>query len=117
MEADSNNWNHEVLKSDMLTAVYFWHERCPWRLRLNLVLIEIVEEYDYRIKCVRLNVLESPENRVGHGSRSDGHANIDVFCQGRSLGQTVSFMKKEELEKVLKICLEDTNVVSCRVQI
>jgi thiol-disulfide isomerase/thioredoxin len=87
VEADPDNWNQEVLKSDMLTAVYFWHERCPWCLRLNPIFSEIVEEYGDRIKFVRMNVLESPENPgFGHGSRGDGHANVDVFLSGKVTG-------------------------------
>jgi thioredoxin-like negative regulator of GroEL len=103
VEADPDNWNQEVLKSDMLTAVYFWHERCPWCLRLNPIFSEIVEEYGDRIKFVRLNVLESPENQeLATGQGVMGAPTLMFFCQGRSLGQTVSFMQKEELEKVLE---------------
>jgi thioredoxin 1 len=87
----------------MLTAVYFWHERCPWCLRLNPIFNEIVEEYDGKVKFVKLNVLESSENQESATSQGVmGTSTLMFFCQGRPLGQTVSFMPIEELEKVLE---------------
>ncbi len=103
VEANPSNWNQEVLKSSMLTTVYFWHERCPWCLRLNPIFNEIVEECDGKIKFAKLNVLESSENQESATSQGVmGTSTLMFFCQGRPLGQTVSFMPIEELEKVLE---------------
>jgi thioredoxin 1 len=103
VEANSSNWNQEILKSSMLTAVYFWHERCPWCIRLNPIFNEIVEEYDGKINFAKLNVLESSENQELATSQGVmGTPTLMFFCQGRPLGQTVSFMPIEELEKVLE---------------
>jgi thioredoxin 1 len=117
VEANSSNWNQEILKSSMLTAVYFWHERCPWCIRLNPIFNEIVEEYDGKINFAKLNVLESSENQELATSQGVmGTPTLMFFCQGRPLGQTVSFMPIEELEKVLenmlgryKYCLKQSS--------
>jgi len=107
VQANPSNWNQEVLKSITLTVVYFWHEQCPWCSRLNPILNEIVEEYNGKIKFVKLNVLESPGNRELAASQGVmGTPTLMFFCQGRPLGQTVSYVPKEELENVLNNMLE-----------
>ncbi|MCD6470458.1 hypothetical protein J7L29_06640 [Candidatus Bathyarchaeota archaeon] len=63
LEVTVENWEEEVLNSDKLTSVDFWHKRCPWCIRLNPILEEISEEYKVRVKFVKLNVLETMENR------------------------------------------------------
>jgi thioredoxin-related protein len=68
---------------------------------------EIVEEYSGKIRFVKLNVLESPENRELAASQGVmGTPTMMFFCQGRSIGQTASYMPKEELENVLNNMLE-----------
>src|SRR3972149_7314594 len=101
VEADSSNWI-QVLKSDMLTVVYFWHEQCPWCIRLSPIFNEVTEEYEEKIKFAKLNILETPENReLALNNGVMGTPTLMFFCQGRSIGQTVSFMSKEDLRKVL----------------
>ena len=35
-EVSDVDWNQEILESERLTLVDFWHEHCPWCLRLTL---------------------------------------------------------------------------------
>jgi thioredoxin-like negative regulator of GroEL len=101
-DANADSWTQEVLKSNMLTVVYFWHETCPWCIRLNPIFNDITEIYRGRIKFVKLNVLATKENgELASSNGVMGTPTLMFFCQGRSLGQTVSFMSKEDLEKVL----------------
>jgi thioredoxin-like negative regulator of GroEL len=110
IDADTTNWTSEVLKSDMLTLVYFWHDTCPWCIRLNPIFNEITEEYRGKLKFVKLNVLSKPENReLASNLGVMGTPTLMFFCQGRSLGQTVSYMPKEDLKKVLDDMLERYN--------
>ena len=107
IEANSNNWTREVLKSNMLTAVYFWHEQCPWCIRLNPIFDEVAEEFKEKIKFVKLNILENSENReLATNNGVMGTPTLMFFCQGRSIGQTVSFMPKEDLKEVLDSMLD-----------
>jgi thiol-disulfide isomerase/thioredoxin len=56
------------------------------RILLNPIFSEIVEEYEDRIKFVRLNVLESPENQqLATGQGVMGTPTLMFFCQKRSL--------------------------------
>lgn len=58
-------------------------------------------------RFVKLNVLESSENReLATGNGVMGTPTLMFFCQGRPIGQTVSFMPEEDLRKVLEDMLE-----------
>ena len=102
IDADTTNWANEVLKFNMLTLVYFWHDTCPWCIKLNPIFNEITEEYRGKMNFVKLNVLSKPENReLASNLGVMGTPTLSFFCQGRSLGQTVSYMPKEDLKKAL----------------
>lgn len=49
LDVDANNWEQEVLHSDMLTVVDFWHNRCPWCAKLDPIFNEAAEEYGGKI--------------------------------------------------------------------
>lgn len=107
LEADASNWDQEVLQSDMLTVVDFWHHRCPWCIKLNPIFNEVAEEYKDKIKFVKLNVLETPANRelaIRHGIMST--PTLMFFCEGRPAGQALGFMPKEHLKKLIDDMLE-----------
>jgi len=99
LEVNASDWKREVLESDVLAVVDFWHERCPWCLRLNPVIDEVAEEYEGRVKFVKFNVLARPENRdvaIRHGIM--GTPTLMFFCEGRSVETAVGFMAKERLK-------------------
>lgn len=107
LEVTAGDWEQEVLKSDILTVVDFWHDRCPWCLRLNPIFNEVAEEHKDKIKFVKLNVLENPANRelaIRHGIMST--PTLMFFCEGRPVGQVLGFMPKEHLKKLIGDMLE-----------
>lgn len=107
LEVNASDWEQEVLKSDILTVVDFWHNRCPWCVRLDPVINEIAEEYKGRIKFVKLNVLADSDNRavaIHHGVMST--PTLLFFCKGRPVEQDVGFMPKEKLRKIMDDMLE-----------
>ena len=107
LEANATNWKEEVLQSSVLTVVDFWHERCPWCIRLNPIFDEVAEEYKGKIKFVKLNVLASPGNReiaIRYGVM--GTPTLVFFCAGRPVEEVVGFMPKERLKKILDTMLE-----------
>jgi len=106
-EVNASNWKQEVLESDILTVVDFWHNRCPWCIKLNPIFNEAAEEYKGKIKFVKLNILENQGNReiaIHHGVLST--PTLMFFCEGRPVGQALGFMPKERLKKVLDDMLE-----------
>jgi thioredoxin-like negative regulator of GroEL len=110
VEANATNWTAEVLKSNVPTVVYFWHEQCTWCVRLSPIFSEVAEEYRGKAKFVKFNILASQENReLAADNGVMGTPTLMFFCQGRSIGQTVSYMPKEDLKKVLDNMLETYN--------
>jgi thioredoxin-like negative regulator of GroEL len=101
-DANTLTLTKEVSQSTKPTIVYFWHDQCPWRLKLNLLFNEIVEEYKNRIGFVKINILEDPNNRQG----TDNYGVISTptllfLCRRKPVGQVVGLMSKEDLERGL----------------
>ncbi|UCG44791.1 MAG: thioredoxin fold domain-containing protein [Candidatus Bathyarchaeota archaeon] len=108
LKANANNWRSTVLQSDLLTVVDFWHDNCPWCLKLNPIFDEIAEEYKARIKFVKFNVLENPSSReiaVQQGIMST--PTMMFFCKGRPVGQALGFTPKERLREILNDMLRE----------
>jgi len=102
LEVKASNWEREVLQSDVLTVVDFWHDRCPWCIRLNPIFDEVAGEYKGRVKFAKLNILESPDNQkiaIDYGVMST--PTLLFFCEGRPVEGSVGFMPKENLKKIL----------------
>lgn len=109
-KVDADNWKREVLRSDVLTIVDFWHDHCPWCLKLNPIFGEIAKEYKDTIKFVKFNVLENSGNReiaVHHGIMST--PTLMFFCKGRPVGQALGFTPKERLREILDDMLKEYN--------
>jgi thioredoxin len=107
LDVNAGHWEQEVLKSEILTVVDFWHDRCPWCLRLNPIFNEVSEEYKGKIRFVKLNVLETQTNReiaIRHGIMST--PTLMFFCEGRPVGQALGFMPKEQLKKLIDDMLQ-----------
>ncbi len=107
-EVNADDWKEEVLESEILTIVDFWHERCPWCIRLNPVFSEVADEYDGKVKFVKLNILETPENRkiaLEHGVMST--PTLVFFCDGRSISQHLGFVPRDDLKKKIEDMIEE----------
>lgn len=107
LDVNADNWEQEVIESEVLTVVDFWHEHCPWCIRLNPIFREMAEEYEGKVKFVKLNVLESPENReiaIKYGMMST--PTLMFFCKRRPVEEVIGFMPKERLKKIVDDVLE-----------
>lgn len=96
------NWNQEVAKSATLTVVYFWHNQCPWCLRLTPIFNELTDEYASKVKFVKLNVLHNEGNREiasNYGIMST--PTMMFFCSGKPIGQIVGMMSKQDFESLI----------------
>lgn len=102
-EVNAGNWQQEVSQSTMLTVVYFWHNQCPWCLRLNPIFNEITEEYGGKIKFAKLNVLENPANQeMASNFGIMSTPTLLFLCSGRPVEQIVGFMSREDLERAME---------------
>ncbi|MEM1586152.1 MAG: thioredoxin domain-containing protein [Candidatus Bathyarchaeia archaeon] len=103
LDVDVESWVREVLQSNILTVVDFWHERCPWCIMLNPIFEEVAREYKDRVKFVRFNVLKSPRNRdIAIKNGVMGTPTIAFYCGGRHLGSLVGFVPKDHLKHAIE---------------
>jgi thioredoxin 1 len=102
VEVNASNWDREVARSNVWTAVCFWHDQCPWCFSFTPIINEVSEDYVGRIRIVRLNILESPTSQeiaANYGVMST--PTLLFFCGGRPTGQTIGMMSREDLGKAL----------------
>ncbi|MFQ5867736.1 MAG: thioredoxin [bacterium] len=93
---NDENFEDEVLKSEVPVFVDFWAEWCAPCLMVAPVIEEISQKYADRLKVGRLNVDENPLTSAKYGIRSI--PTFIIFKDGKVLGQTVGAMPREALE-------------------
>lgn len=103
MEVNADDWEEKVLKSKTLILVDFWHEHCPWCIKLEPVYAETAKEYGDKMKFAKFNVLANEENR--HVAIHNGIISTPTlmfFCDGRPVQGIVGFMPKDQLKKLIE---------------
>ncbi|UCH70598.1 MAG: thioredoxin fold domain-containing protein [Candidatus Bathyarchaeota archaeon] len=102
LDVNADNWEREILQSNTLVVVDFWHKQCPWCLRLNPIYSEVSEEYKNKVKFAKLNVLANRENQhlaVKYGIM--GTPTLVFFCDGRPVETVTGFRPKEALKQLV----------------
>jgi len=108
IEVNADDWKEKVLEADTLAVVDFWHERCPWCIRLAPIYKEAAKEYEGRVMFASLNVLANHENQhlaLQYGVM--GTPTIIFFCAGRPVDVTVGFQPKEKLKQLIEDVLKN----------
>ncbi len=94
-----NEWDVEVLSSDTPVLVDFWAPWCGPCKMVSPLVDELAEEYDGKVKFVKLNTDDNIETASKYGIRSI--PTIMVFKGGEAVEQVVGFRPKSELKKSL----------------
>jgi thioredoxin 1 len=98
VELSISNWNDEVLHSDTLVVIEFWHDRCGWCKRLEPIYQLLAKKYQSKMKFTKFNVLESRENQQFASKYGVmGTPTIMFFCESRSVGVLVGFQPQDHL--------------------
>ena len=98
-EINAGDWNEVVSGADRPVIVDYWHEQCPWCLKLSPIYEELSEENDEAI-FIKLNVRANDENMsLAQSQGIMSTPTIKIFCDGREVGETVGFTDKDNLKK------------------
>ena len=107
IDLEADDWEKEVLKSETLVLVDFWHERCPWCKRLDPIYSEVSDEYVNKMKFARLNVLSNHENQhLAAENGVMGTPTLIFYCEGRSVETVVGFQPKDRLRQLVENMLD-----------
>ncbi len=95
----TDQFEQEVLTSDIPVLVDFWATWCgPCRM-LAPVVEEIAEEYDGKVKVCKVNVDEEEDLAIRFGVSSI--PTLLVFKNGELVDTSVGFATKEQIEAML----------------
>jgi len=99
-DTSDSTFQADVVDSDLPVLVDFWAPWCgPCRMVAPIVE-ELADEYEGKVKFVKLNTDENPQVAGKYGIRSI--PTLLVFKGGQPVGQIVGFRPKSDLEKRLQ---------------
>ena len=94
------NFNDEVLQSEIPVLVDFWAEWCGPCHTIAPLIEEIASDYDGRLKVKKLNVDDNPELAGRYGVRSI--PTLAVFDGGEIRETSIGVQPKAKLEQLIE---------------
>ncbi len=93
-----DNFEDEVIKSDILAMIDFWAEWCGPCKVIAPAVDELAEEYNGKVKVGKLNVDDNPNVSAKYSIR--GIPTLLFFKEGKVVNQLVGVQSKAAIKKV-----------------
>ncbi len=94
------NFENEVIKSDIPVLVDFWASWCGPCTMLSPIVEDIAKEYDGKVKVGKINVDEQQALAVKYGIMSI--PTLMVFKGGELVQTSVGLKTKAQIEEMIK---------------
>ncbi len=94
------SFESEVLKSDKPVLIDFWAPWCGPCRAIAPVIDELANEYDARLKVVKINVDDNPQTPTRYGVR--GIPNLLIIKNGEVKEQIVGAVPKAHLVRAVE---------------
>lgn len=103
-EVNDDNFESEVLKSDIPTLVDFWAPWCGPCVALSPTLESLAEEYHGKVKIAKMNVDENANTPAEYGVRSIPF--LVMVKNGEIVDTQVGSQPKPKLKEMLDKALQ-----------
>ncbi len=100
LKITKDNFEAEVLRSDIPVLLDFWAVWCPPCKMLSPVIEEIANEYEGRAKVGKINVDEEPE--LSAVFRVENIPTVVVIRDGKIAESAVGYRPKEQITAMLE---------------
>jgi thioredoxin 1 len=92
------NFETEVIQSDMPVVLDFWAEWCAPCRAISPILKQLAEDYDGKIKVVKMNIDENPATPGKYGVRAI--PTVLAFQNGQVVEQVQGARPKKDFEEM-----------------
>ena len=96
LNVEDKNFKEKVLESDKPVLCDFWAEWCGPCKQVGPILEEIANEYESKIKILKINIDENPQTPQKYGVR--GIPTLMLFKNGNLADSKVGSLPKSALE-------------------
>ncbi|MFP6867849.1 MAG: thioredoxin [Nitrospinota bacterium] len=100
MDFTDQNFESEVLESDMPTLVDFWAEWCAPCKMIAPTVEALADEYAGKLRVGKLNIDENPSTPTKFGIR--GIPTLIIFKGGEAVEQVVGVRSKADLKAAIE---------------
>lgn len=110
IDLSPENFENEVIKSNVPTLVDFW---APWCMPCRMmapVLEDVAEKFGGKFKVAKLNTEDPSNQSLAMMFRIQSIPNMKVFKDGKIVHEFIGFRPKEIFEKEIAGLIEKINV-------
>ena len=110
VQADAGNWETEVMQSPQLVMVDFWAVWCGPCQMVGPIVEDLAQEYDGKVKVMKLNTDEAPE--VAGRYQIMSIPTILFFKEGQVVEKIVGARPKQQFKQIIDSLLSQSSATA-----